>query len=151
METVIRSIKELDIFASNTLAALFVQSQNNPSDKATMLGLSGDLGAGKTAFVQALARALFIEEQVTSPTFVIARFYPLPHNKTFMRLVHMDAYRIEDASELPSIGWEEIIADPRNLVVVEWPEKIASQFPSHARNLFFEVVDETTRKISTRE
>jgi tRNA threonylcarbamoyladenosine biosynthesis protein TsaE len=116
--------------------------------KATIFGLSGDLGAGKTAFVKAVAKDLGITEDVTSPTFVIEKIYQLPTNTNstpFSHLIHIDAYRIEDSNELLVLGWEKIISDPSNLILIEWPENIKAIFPANAGTIKCESVDETTR------
>ena len=105
-------------------------------ESATILALSGDLGAGKTTFAQGIARALGVEEQVTSPTFVIEKIYQL-QNQTFTRLIHIDAYRLTDPHELEVLGWKEIIADPANLILIEWPEKVAGLIPADAINISF--------------
>ncbi len=102
--------------------------------KATVLALEGDLGAGKTTLTKTLARALGVTETVVSPTFVIAKFYQ-PTKQGFEHLVHIDAYRIEDLNELGPIGWEEILQQPKTLVIVEWPEKIAGALPAQKQHL----------------
>lgn len=96
--------------------------------KAIVVGLSGDLGAGKTTLVQALAKTLGVTETVTSPTFVIAKWYET-NDLTWKTLIHIDAYRIEDEEELTVLGWEEMINTPETLIVVEWPEKIKGSLP----------------------
>lgn len=103
---------------------------------ATILTLSGDLGAGKTTFAQGIAQALGIEENVTSPTFVIEKAYQLEGQK-FARLIHIDAYRLNDPHELEVLGWKEIIADPANLILIEWPEKVAGLIPADAIRISF--------------
>ncbi len=150
METIIRNSNEMDTFAARQLAVILEKRKSAPNASAMVVGLSGGLGAGKTTFVQALARALLIEESVTSPTFVIARFYPVQKLESLTRLVHIDAYRIEDESELGPIRFDEILGESKNLVVVEWPEKIAARFPDTATRLYFEVLDETTRIIKEK-
>jgi tRNA threonylcarbamoyl adenosine modification protein YjeE len=100
-----------------------------PADGATVLGLSGDLGAGKTTLTQSLATALGVQETVVSPTFVIAKYYPTAH-ADWDTLVHMDAYRIDDLAELAPLGWDALCATPRTLVIVEWPERIAQALPA---------------------
>jgi tRNA threonylcarbamoyladenosine biosynthesis protein TsaE len=117
-----------------------------PSDTATLIALSGDLGAGKTTFVQGVAQALGIEEHVTSPTFVIMKIYDL-HGQKFDRLVHMDAYRLKGEQHLRALGWDEILRDPRNLVIVEWPEKIEGGIPAEARSITFRYSGDDTREI----
>ena len=95
MERIIKSIPELEQFARHFLEHLAAKG-----DGATIVGLSGDLGAGKTAFVKAAAKALGISEEVLSSTFVIAKFYDIPEHHHWSRLVHVDAYRIEESAEL---------------------------------------------------
>lgn len=109
--------------------AILSQSAADPHT-ATVIGLSGDLGAGKTTLVQALAKELGITEMVTSPTFVIAKWYET-NVSSWKTLIHIDAYRIEDEDELIPLGWEDMINTPETLIVVEWPEKIRLSIPPH--------------------
>ncbi|MES2224809.1 MAG: tRNA (adenosine(37)-N6)-threonylcarbamoyltransferase complex ATPase subunit type 1 TsaE [Patescibacteria group bacterium] len=95
---------------------------------ATILALEGDLGAGKTTLTKALAARLGVTDTVVSPTFVIAKFYGAQHD-AFNALVHMDAYRIESLEELGPLGWEALLAQPRTLLIIEWPEKIRGALP----------------------
>ncbi len=115
---------------------------------ATMLGLSGELGSGKTVFVKALAKRLGVSDTVLSPTFVIEKIYKLPPGKPFRHLIHIDAYRIDNEEELRVLGWDELLADPHNLIVIEWPERIKGLLPKDAREIKFKHVNETTREIS---
>lgn len=96
---------------------------------AMLVTLSGELGAGKTTFAQALARALGITETVTSPTFVLEKIYRLPEGKPFARLAHIDAYRLEGKGALVPLGFDELMQDRGTLVVLEWPEKVADELP----------------------
>lgn len=93
------------------------------SKSATTIGLSGHLGAGKTAFVKEAAKILGIEEEVTSPTFVIMKSYPIVGH-AWKKMVHIDAYRLESGKEMETIGFEKLVADPDNLIFIEWPENI---------------------------
>lgn len=91
--------------------------------------LSGSLGSGKTTFVQALARALRIDEHVDSPTFLIMQEYPLSSfgsDRSWETLVHVDAYRASNERELRSIGMGEVLQNERALIVVEWGEYVQS-------------------------
>lgn len=117
-----------------------------PGSRAHIVGLSGDLGAGKTTFVQHVARELGVTDPVTSPTYVIAERYDITH-PPFTSLVHIDAYRLEP-KEVSTIGWEDFIKNPENLVLVEWPENIGDAFPSDAEKLSFSVVSESSRDIA---
>ncbi len=143
------STDELAVFAGELLAGLSPRSDG----KATVLALSGDLGAGKTAFVKALAKHLGIEEHITSPTFVIMKKYELPTPRTsqpasFFHLIHIDAYRMKDGHELEVLGWDELLNDPKNLIALEWPELVKEIVPDDAIQIAFAHVDENTRNVS---
>jgi tRNA threonylcarbamoyladenosine biosynthesis protein TsaE len=130
--------------------------KSNP-DKATLVGLYGDLGSGKTTFMKYLAESLGVKETIQSPTFVIEKIYDLTpspspcegegrRNKTFDKLIHIDAYRIDKEEEMINLGWQEIIADPKNLICIEWPERIVGIMPEHIM-LKFEHLSENERNI----
>lgn len=99
---------------------------------AALVTLSGELGAGKTTFAQAVAKALGIEDMVTSPTFVLEKIYMLPEGQAFKRLVHIDAYRLAGGKELAPLGLGALIKDPGNLILLEWPENVADALPPPA-------------------
>jgi len=98
-------------------------------DQASVISLTGDLGAGKTTFTQQLAAYLGVTETVVSPTFGIMKSYELVDNKHFDQLVHIDAYRIEDISEVGPLRFEEIFKTKRTLICLEWPENIVEILP----------------------
>lgn len=114
--------------------------------KARVVGLVGDLGAGKTVFSQALGKVLGVEEHMQSPTFLIEKIYELK-GQNWTHLIHIDAYRLDKEDELISLGWNEIISKPENLIVVEWADKIKSILPEDTQMLEFTFVDDTTRTI----
>ena len=128
MEKEIRSIGELE-----AEAARFVERLKPREERATLVTLSGELGAGKTAFTKAVAKALEIEEEVTSPTFVLEKIYQLrcPTPK-FARLVHIDAYRLASGADLAALGFTELMRDPSILILLEWPERVADVLPKPA-------------------
>lgn len=103
---------------------------------ALVVGLSGNLGAGKTAFVRATAKHLKIKETINSPTFVIIKKYSIKKPDTRNFLFHIDAYRLKNERELLALGWDEIIKDSNNLVFIEWPERVAAVIPKHAKRVF---------------
>ncbi len=113
----------------------------NPS-RATVVLLSGALGAGKTTFVQAMAKELGVEEAVTSPTFVLEKIYAL-EGQTFSRLIHIDAYRLKSAHELEALGWKALLEDSGNLIVLEWPERVAEAMPESAIRITLSGFDDT--------
>lgn len=113
---------------------------------ARIIALNGDLGAGKTTFVQALGQALGVAEDITSPTFTIMKGYETT-DETFAHLIHMDAYRIESEEELRPLRFAEISSTPHTLVCIEWARLVAGALPQEALHLTFSVVDETTRTV----
>lgn len=122
-----------------------------PQGTATVVGLYGDLGSGKTTFTKALAEALGVKDTVTSPTFVLEKIYTLTNQKfsrNFLHLIHIDAYRLEDSAELKKLGWDTIVSDGNNLIVVEWADKIENILPQDTKKVIFEVIGENTRNIS---
>ena len=90
----------------------------------TVLCLEGDLGAGKTLFVQSLARAMGVSGEVTSPTFNIMNIYA-----GRMPICHFDLYRLESEAELDEIGFYEYADAPDGLVVIEWADKFPEALP----------------------
>jgi|ERR1700722_6074327 len=97
---------------------------------ATIIALQGNLGAGKTTFTQGFAKGLGIKRRMMSPTFVLMR--------RFKNLYHIDAYRIKKIDSLEVLGLKEIFADPKNIVLVEWPENIKKILPRGTIWLKFE-------------
>ncbi len=119
--------------------------------RARVLGLRGDLGAGKTTFTQSLAKSLGVTEVVTSPTFIIEKVYQLASNAPFHHLVHVDAYRLESPAELAHLGFDDLLADTGNLIVVEWPERVEELLPPETIYFDFEFIDDHTRQITYEE
>ncbi|MDP2651771.1 MAG: tRNA (adenosine(37)-N6)-threonylcarbamoyltransferase complex ATPase subunit type 1 TsaE, partial [bacterium] len=116
---------------------------------ATLVTLSGDLGAGKTAFVKAVAHVLGIEETVTSPTFVLEKIYQLgSETPKFKRLIHIDAYRLEAGSELAQLGFDELMSDAGNLILLEWPGKVAEALPTPTARIFLAALPDGSHTIS---
>jgi tRNA threonylcarbamoyladenosine biosynthesis protein TsaE len=124
------SVSELDSIAADVLDRL----QRRKGDGASVLALQGDLGAGKTSLVQAIARALGVAEPITSPTFVILKAYDTKES-AFARLVHIDAYRIEDQEELVVLGFGDLLKEEKALIAIEWPERVAALIPAGALHI----------------
>lgn len=95
--------------------------------KNRIFALTGELGAGKTIFVQGFAKGLGVKDKIISPTFVLIRQHPIPN--TLRILYHIDLYRLEDIKSLVSLGLEEILQDPNNIVLIEWAEKAGELLP----------------------
>jgi tRNA threonylcarbamoyladenosine biosynthesis protein TsaE len=102
---------------------------------ATVLALHGDLGSGKTCFVTGIARALGIDDPITSPTFTMINEYDGTR-----RLCHMDLYRIGDPDELFSLGLEDYI-DNDGITIIEWAERAGDLLPEDTIHILFEVLD----------
>jgi len=98
----------------------------------TVVGFYGDLGSGKTTFIQNAARELGVIEDVTSPTFIIERIYKTK-NPVFKTLVHIDAYRLDSGEDLQKLGFDEILKNPDTLIFIEWPERVSEILPDHIR------------------
>lgn len=110
-----------------------------------VLALSGDLGSGKTCFVQGLAAALGIDRPVTSPTFTLVHEY-----KGTRPLVHVDLYRLHDSLEALMLGLEEYFEND-GITAVEWAERAEDLFPPDAIRISFEALADThARRITIR-
>lgn len=91
----------------------------------SVLTLSGPLGAGKTTFTQLLAKRFGLETGAKSPTFALMRIHPLPVMvQGILKLVHIDAYRLEKPEDAYALDLEELVVTPGNLMVIEWPEQM---------------------------
>lgn len=99
---------------------------------ALVVGLVGDLGAGKTTFVQAVAKHLGVKNKVNSPTFVIIKKYPIKSKKHKL-LFHLDAYRLKNEEELLHLGWDDIVKNKEHLVFIEWPENVSRVIPEDSK------------------
>ena len=115
-------------------------------NEALVVGLYGDLGSGKTTFTQAIAKLFNINEDVTSPTFVIEKIYPIKH-KNFEKLIHIDAYRLDSAKELSALDWERTKSDSKNIIFIEWPERVLEVLPKNHAKIFFKFLSENEREI----
>ena len=114
----------------------------------SILALTGDLGSGKTTFIQGLARGLGVKKRVVSPTFVFIRQYPLNTQTTFY---HVDLYRLDQALEAKGLGLEEIFDDPQAIVVIEWADKIKKMLPQKRIDIHFDYLKEDQRKIRIKK
>jgi tRNA threonylcarbamoyladenosine biosynthesis protein TsaE len=118
-------------------------------NRACVLALEGDLGGGKTTFLQGFAKALGIRDKILSPTFVIMKKFKIPARKKlfFKNFYHFDCYRTQNEKDILALGFLEIISDPSNIVAVEWSEKIKKILPSSAIKIKFGFINEEERKI----
>lgn len=135
----------------------FEETQGLGSDFAkkivdvSTLALYGDLGSGKTTFIQGLAKGLGIHKRIISPTFIIMRTYETRIKNQELRIknfYHVDLYRIKSENDIKELGLIELMKDPQSLFAIEWPEKIKNLLPKKSVDIFFEYIDENKRKIT---
>lgn len=124
------------------------------------IGLIGELGAGKTVFVQGLAEGLGIKETVNSPTFVLMKVYSIIKSEAGSRkpdsrlttshlrnLIHVDCYRLNDSQELKDIGLEEYLNRKDTVVVIEWADKVKEILPPDAMIINFKEGENENQRI----
>ena len=124
--------------------------KDNSRKMAQVVALYGDLGSGKTSFVQGCAKTIGISNTIISPTFVIERIYKISAD-SFTHFIHIDCYRIEDEKEIENLGWNEIINNPKNIIFSEWASKIEKILPKNTIKIYFEFESENTRKIDFKD
>ena len=129
MKITVKTLAETRAFADRVVEVL--RKGGQPNDCAVVLGLTGNLGAGKTAFVQCVARVLGVSDTVTSSSFVLRSDYTTT-DTVFKHLIHLDAYRLENSAELDTVGWDAALAQPHTLLIVEWADIVADRIPTDA-------------------
>lgn len=113
-----------------------------------LFALVGPLGSGKTIFVQGMAKFLGIKDRIQSPTFLIMRKYNLK-NKEFINFYHLDCYRIKK-KDINLLNFKKIISEPKNIIVIEWAEKIKRFLPKNAIFISFKIINEKEREIKVK-
>jgi len=144
----VASLEEMGEQAKKVLEVLRGKAAAFQYGKALVVGLSGDLGSGKTTFSQMVATQLGVTDRVTSPTFVIEKIYKTKDARQFETFVHIDAYRLEKGAELDVLNFKDILEQSHTLVFIEWPEKVKEGLPADLFRMNFEFIDEKTRQIS---
>lgn len=134
------TLAELNDFAKRVV----VELPQIKTKTAHLIGLSGPLGAGKTTFVQMIAKELGVTDTVPSPTFTLMRPYDISH-PVFKRLIHIDAYRLQ-GNDPRSIGWAEYVQNPENLIIIEWPENLG-EIAKNIPTIRLSVASEETRSV----
>jgi tRNA threonylcarbamoyladenosine biosynthesis protein TsaE len=126
-------------------------------NEALILGLRGELGGGKTTFLQGFARGLGIKKRILSPTFLIFKKFKIPSVKRipsknkkdsrFHSFYHIDCYRIKKEKGILNLGFKEIISDPKNIIAVEWADKIEEIMPQNTIWIKFGFMNRNRREI----
>ena len=144
-----RSARETQRFAAVLAKGIAAKS----SEKARVIALNGNLGAGKTTFAQGFAAALGITDRIQSPTFVLMKIYSLKRKKNLKHLIHIDAYRIEKLREIEHLGLRELLNDKDAVILIEWADRIKKVLPKDTMWVEFEhgkKTNERTLKINNR-
>jgi len=131
------NVENLEQFTAVAGELLVFIKKNRSNAGATIVCLTGDLGAGKTTMTQIIGKLLGIDETITSPTFVIKKIYETT-DLDFKNLIHMDAYRLEGEQNLELFRLDQDFKNPNNLVIIEWPEIISDIIPSSAIHVTIE-------------
>lgn len=125
-----------EIFAKEFLRAKF--------KSALVVGLEGELGAGKTVFAKGFAKGLRIKEEMKSPTFILMRVFKIKKRNFF----HLDAYRINSPKEFIALGFTRLLSNPSNIILIEWSDKIRKLLPKKYFRFVFKSGDKTSREIT---
>ena len=145
--------KTKEIAAHLAQEALTFKPQNSQKAAALVIGLVGELGSGKTTFIQGFAQALGVVEKVLSPTFLIIKKFDLSTEGSKVRksqrrhLYHIDGYRLANLKDLQDLHFQEIISGPQNVVVIEWADKFKKILPTETVWINFDWLGEEKRKI----
>lgn len=107
-----------------------------------VVGLQGELGGGKTTFLQGFAKGLGVKDKILSPTFVIFKKFKAK-GRTFY---HFDCYRV-NAEEILELGFEDIVSNDKNIITIEWANNIKEIMPKNTIWIDFKFIDEETRKV----
>jgi tRNA threonylcarbamoyladenosine biosynthesis protein TsaE len=114
-----------------------------------VLALFGDLGSGKTTFVQGLADTLGIPVKTQSPTFLLVRTHTFPEARNGIEtLYHLDLYRLDPPIDVASFGLQDFMGRPSTLTVIEWAEKMEEALPEDAIRIRFEYLGDMERRIT---
>ena len=115
------------------------------SKDAIVISLKGELGSGKTTFIQGIAIGLGIKDKILSPTFVLMKKYKIPNTKK--QFYHIDCYRIKKAPDLSVLNLEKLFLDPQNIITIEWAERIEKILPQNTTILNFKFKSQEQREI----
>lgn len=160
MKYVTQSPKQTQILAGFLFAKILKKSHKN----ALVIALEGELGAGKTTFVQGLAKFLEIKEKIKSPTFNLIKYYSITdyglrikksekiRNSQFAirKLYHIDCYRLRDHKDLLVLGIKDILGNSDNIILIEWADRVKKILPKKHIKIHIDHIDKNTRKIEVK-
>jgi len=139
MEIITKSDKE-----TKKAGEILAWAAKKKKNKSLIIGLRGDLGGGKTTFTQGFAKGLGVKDKITSPTFVIFKKYSFDGGNFY----HVDCYRIRDAADLAELDFNEVLKSDKNIVMIEWAEKIKAILPEDTIWMDFKYLNNNQRKIT---
>ncbi len=156
MEFVSKSPKETQKIAAN-LAQKIIKTKKAVDNRlaksvihsGAVIALEGELGAGKTTFIQGFAKALGIRSKIKSPTFVLMKKYKLETGnwKLETNLYHLDCYRVGSYKDLKIPEFKDIIQKPNNIVLIEWAERVREILPKKHITVHIDHISKNVRKI----
>ena len=112
-----------------------------------VIALEGELGAGKTVFVQGFAKAMGIKSKIKSPTFNLMKHYKITKSNHFKMLYHIDCYRLKDYKDLLLLGIKNILNSQDNIILIEWAERVKPILPKKHVKIHIDHVNSEARKI----
>jgi len=147
MKYIAESPKDLERAAE----VLISIAEKTAKGRAFVVGLSGELGAGKTTFTKVLGKELGVSRMIISPTFILERDYVIPKkspvSKRYTTLVHIDAYRLTKHDNMFAAHLKNLFSDPKNIILIEWPERIKTLMPKGTTYMTFAHKTETERHV----
>ena len=119
--------------------------------KTLIIALEGELGVGKTTFIKGFSKTLGVKEKVLSPTFVLIHKHKIhTQHSAFNTLYHIDAYRLKSEKDLLKLGVKEIFADPKNIALIEWADRVKKAIPRKSIWIHFNHLDKNKREINIK-
>lgn len=114
------------------------------SKNATVVCLYGELGGGKTVFARGFGRGLGLKQRILSPTFLLMRAYPIEQGGNFY---HLDLYRVNSAQEIKDLGIKEALDNEKNIILIEWAERLHELLPKERIDIKFRVLGDRKHEI----
>jgi tRNA threonylcarbamoyladenosine biosynthesis protein TsaE len=127
---------------------VFGQKYGNELKGGDVIGLIGDLGAGKTILAKGIAFSLGAKKNVNSPTFIVMKVYPVEKDE-IGALVHIDAYRLSSEKDLIALGAEEYFSDPSAVILIEWADKVKEILPQKTKYIKIKILGDNKREITS--
>lgn len=145
---VTKSAKATQTVGETVGHSLLTEGEGYAGKTARVICLWGELGSGKTTFVQGIAKGMGITDRLLSPTFIIVRHYKVPGGSGLLH--HLDLYRMTTPEDVHSVGLSDMLADPQSVVIIEWPERLGYLLPRERIDFYFTTQTDDTHIIEGR-